>query len=480
LDQESNVIADYPVLVIDDEEPITVSYKVALANAGIHKIITCNNSSEAMNVFNCNLPGVVLLDLIMPQVRGEDILQQISENHGDVPVIVITGNDDIELAVRCMKIGAYDYLVKPVSRERLVSTVKRALLFRSLQLENEGLKAKLAEPKLQHPEIFRAIITQSAGMRALFSYIEAAASTPHPFLIAGETGVGKELFARAVHDASGRSGPFVALNVAGLDDNVFADTLFGHKRGAFTGADSDRAGMIDASAGGSIFLDEIGDLSQASQIKLLRLLQESEYLRLGEDRPVRSTARVIVATNADLRCLQESGKFRSDLYYRLNTHAITVPPLRERREDIGILLDHFVEQSALSMQKKKPTVPAELVSVLAGYSFPGNVRELKSMADDAVGRHESRVMSMDSFKAHIKKNTAGQGQQACNVPQPVQEVGRNDLASVRFGDRMPPLKEAKRYFVEEALRRTSGNLTKAAELLGTTRQALSWYNKDRE
>lgn len=468
--------ADCPVLIIEDQEPIVVGYKVALSRAGISNVVTCLDGRDALKLFRRHEPCLVLLDLIMPNVRGEDILIELSEKHRDVPVIVLTGNDDIESAVRCMKNGAYDYLVKPVSRERLISTVKRALSFSYLEKENEELKAKLVAPKLEHPEIFAGILTKNAGMRALFSYIEATAATPHPFLITGETGAGKELFAKAVHDASGRKGRFVAVNVSGLDDNVVADTLFGHKKGAFTGALSSRAGMIEEAAGGSIFLDEIGDLSMVSQVKLLRLLQENEYLPLGEDRPMHSSARVIVATNADLRALQETGKFRADLYYRLNTHSIHVPPLRERREDLGLLLDRFVDEAARSMNKKKPTVPGQLLSLLSDYSFPGNIREFKAMVADAVGRHESRVMSMESFKDYIRKHSGGDDFARGSV---IVDAGPDLSGSgpVFFGPEMPLLKDAKKYFVEEALKRTGGNLTKAAEMLGTTRQALSWYKK---
>jgi DNA-binding NtrC family response regulator len=280
----------------------------------------------------------------------------------------------------------------------------------------------------------------------------------------GESGVGKELIAKAVHTLSGCRGQLVAVNVAGLDDNVFADTLFGHMRGAFTGADQPRRGMIEEAADGTLFLDEIGDLSIASQVKLLRLLQEGEYFPLGSDRPKRLKARVVVATHQELSLKQAAGTFRRDLYYRLCTHMVHVPPLRERKGDLQPLLDHFLEDAARALGKKKPTPPRELLQLLATYSFPGNIRELKSLVYNAVSVHRDRVLSMDTFLKTIGRPETKQHH------DDVKGSEQNLYAGL---ERLPTFGEAAELLVEEAMSRANGNQTIAARLLGISQPALS-------
>jgi DNA-binding NtrC family response regulator len=285
------------------------------------------------------------------------------------------------------------------------------------------------------------------------------AQSPQPLLITGESGTGKENLVRAAHGLSARKGPLISVNVAGLDDAVFADTLFGHVRGAFTGADTPRKGMVEEAHGGTLLLDEIGDLSIPSQVKLLRLIQEGEFFPLGSDQPKRLTARVIVATHQNLAAKEASGSFRRDLYYRLRTHHVHVPPLRERKEDIEPLLHHFLEEAAQALGKRKPSPPRELVQRLNAYSFPGNVRELRAMVFDAVSVHRDRMLSMDTFNKAI-----GQAESEA-VPLPV-----NPFSSF---DRLPSFAEAAQFLVGEALKRSGGNQTLAARLLGISQPALS-------
>lgn len=300
-------------------------------------------------------------------------------------------------------------------------------------------------------------------MRSIFHYIEALACSSEPVLITGESGVGKELIARAIHDVCQPRGAWVPVNIAGLDDNVFADTLFGHVKGAFTGADHVRAGMIEKAAGGTLFLDEIGDLSPVSQIKLLRLIQEKEFMPLGSDTPQKVNARIVVATNVDLERKQKAGEFRKDLYFRLCTHRIEIPPLRERKEDIPILLDHLLAEAAREMDKKKPTPPAELPVLLSNYSFPGNVRELRAMVYNAVSMHKGRTLSMESFRKSMgifRENSET-------------EEASDEGSLLTFHERLPTLKEAADLLVREAITRTRGNQSMAARLLGVTQPALS-------
>jgi DNA-binding NtrC family response regulator len=365
-----------------------------------------------------------------------------------------------------MRSGAFDYMVKPVEKSRLVSGVKRAIEIRELQRENKLLRAHVLSDKLEHPEAFSEIFTNSPIMRSIFQYIEAISLSPQPALVTGETGVGKELVARAIHRLSRRTGAFVPINVAGLDENVFADTLFGHRKGAFTGADQARSGLVEQASGGTLFLDEIGDLSPSSQIKLLRLLQDGEFFPLGSDVAKRSDARVVVATNQDLEVLQASGKFRKDLYYRLCAHHIHLPPLRERMEDLPVLVDHFLETESQTLEKKKPTPPQELLTLLSTYHFPGNVRELKSMILDAVSSHRSGKLSMEVFKSYIRQRHPIPHIDSKRFPP-----GETSLLS--FPEQLPTLKQTEQFLISEAMKRAEGNQAIAAQMLGITRQALN-------
>ncbi|HSM89972.1 MAG TPA: sigma-54 dependent transcriptional regulator [Desulfobacterales bacterium] len=396
-----------PVMLVDDEAQALTSFEVTLRTAGVNHIMTCGDSREVMTVLGRQEIEIMLLDLWMPHVSGEELLRQIAAEYPDVPVVIVTGADDVETAVKCMKQGALDYIVKPVEKSRLVSSVKRGIELRELHRENQLLKARVLSDRVSRPEAFADIVTLSPAMRAVFQYAEAVAPSPRPVLVTGETGVGKELVARALHVLSGRKGGFVPVNVAGLDDHVFADTLFGHKKGAFTGAMEGRPGLLEQAASGTLFLDEIGDLSAVSQVKLLRLLQDGEYLPLGSDVAKRSDARILVATNQDLEAARNAGRFRKDLYYRLCGHHIHIPPLRDRPEDLAVLLDHFLGKAAESLGRKKPTPPDELTKLLAVYHFPGNVRELESMVYNAVSLHGSGKLSMEAFKAEIFKRQPG-------------------------------------------------------------------------
>jgi DNA-binding NtrC family response regulator len=419
-----------------------------------------------MSVFSKQDIEVMMLDLSMPHVSGEELLSMVTKDFPEVPVIIITGSNDVETAVKCMKWGASDYMVKPVEKSRLISGVRRAIELRELQRENRLLRAHVLSDKLEHPEAFSEMITASDLMRSVFQYAEAISVSPHPVLITGETGVGKELAARALHTLSGRKGAFVPVNVAGLDDNVFADTLFGHRKGAFTGADQARSGLVEQASGGTLFLDEIGDLSPVSQVKLLRLLQDGEYFPLGSDVAKRSDARVVVATNQNLQALQESGKFRKDVYYRLCAHHIHIPALRERLKDLPLLIEHFLEKASKALGKSKPTAPEELLTLLSTYSYPGNIRELQSMIFDAVSNHKSGKLSLDVFKAYLRQKQR---------PSEITSTRSADREphSVTFSEQLPTLKEAEHLLVAEALKKANGNQATAALILGITRQALN-------
>ena len=456
-----------PVLLVDDEEQFLLSITFTLNAEGINHIVQCQDSRRVMGLLAEGEFSLILLDLSMPHPSGKELLPLITREYPDIPVIVVTAVTEVETAVECMKSGAYDYVVKPVDDVRLLASIRRAVGLVEARRENRLLKDYLLNDKLARPEIFAGIITRSTAMRGIFQYIEAIAGTTLPVLITGETGAGKELIARAVHEAGGRPGEFVAVNVAGLDDHFFSDTLMGHRKGAFTGADRERRGLIEQASGGTLFLDEIGDLRPESQVKLLRLIEERKFYPLGADVPRMADARIVVATHRDIASLQEQGTFRRDLFFRLRTHHIHLPALRERKEDIPLLVGHFLNKAAGMMGKKSVTPPRELFALLGTYEFPGNVRELEGMIYDAVSRHQGGVLSMESFREKI----------ASAHPHGQLSTGANPAgllpSEISFPEHLPTLKEMDEILIEESLRRAGGNQAIAAQILGITRRALN-------
>jgi DNA-binding NtrC family response regulator len=461
----------YPILLVDDEVALLRSFDNILQNEGMNNILRCSDSREVQGLLSGRDIQVVVLDLSMPHITGQEVLSSIVARHPDIPVIIVTAASEVETAVSCMKCGAFDYMVKPVGQHELVVAVTRAIEFRELRSENAQLKRHLVTDKLEHPEAFASMVTKDDKMQSLFMYVESIASSAQPAFITGETGVGKELMARSIHDLSGRTGKFVTVNVAGLDDNLFADTFFGHVKGAYTGADAARPGLAETAVGGTLFLDEIGDLSVASQVKLLRFLQEGEYLPLGADLPKRSDARVVVSTNRDVRSLLAQGKFREDLCFRLLSHHIRVPPLRERMEDLPLLVDHFLNEAASALGKKKPTPPRELITYLSMYTFPGNIRELKAMIHNAVSNHRSGMLSLQTFIEYMNQ------QQDAGMSHVAATDGGGAVALL-FSSELPTLKQATILLIREALRRAGDNQVAAARLLDVSRQTVHRYAKE--
>ncbi|MBF0420669.1 MAG: sigma-54-dependent Fis family transcriptional regulator [Magnetococcales bacterium] len=455
-----------PVVLVDDEEELLFTSMVLLRNHDISPVMTIPDSRELLQHLAIHGASVVVLDLIMPNLTGRELLPQILHSFPAVPVIIMTAVHEIDTAVACMKEGAFDYLVKPVDENRFISSIQRAMERHNLQLEIGRLKHHLLSEGLEHHQAFGEIITQSRKMTAIFKYLQAVADSEEPVLITGETGVGKELMVAAVHRLSGREGELVAVNVAGIDDNMFADTLFGHRRGAFSGAEQQRDGMIAQARDGTLFLDEIGDLGAASQVKLLRLLQEKKYYPLGSDLPIKTNARVICATNRNLSSSSEHPGFRDDLYFRLAAHHVRIPPLRERKEDIQLLVNHFLAEGSKARRISVPTPPKELYKWLESYHFPGNVRELKAMTMDALAHHESGMLSLELFKRQIV------GPSGLNQPEPGHHEGEESLFR-DHPDPLPSIQAATDLLIQEALRRTSNNQGIAAAILGITRQTLN-------
>ena len=456
---------ELPVLFVDDEALFLQSASFTMRSAGFTNVITCQDSRQAMAVLQERGASLVVLDMMMPHVTGAQLLVRIREHFPQVPVVMLTAVNEVEVAVGCMKSGAYDYLVKPVDKARLVTTVKNALACMAMAAENRALRKGILSDTLHNPDHFEEIVTRHSAMIAVFRYIEAVSRTSLPVLVTGETGCGKELIARAFHHATGRQGAFVAVNTAGLDDMFFSDTLFGHEKGAFTGAMARREGLITRAEGGTIFLDEIGDLRIESQVRLLRLIDEKTYYPVGGDTPHSTDVRIVAATNCDLKEAQEQGRFRRDLFYRLQSHHIHLPPLRERRGDIALLCDYFLEQAARELQISPPAVPPQLYTLLNSYHFPGNVRELRGMVVDAVSCHNKGVLSLETFRVHIERTSADTtGSGSTDVPS---------SSEVIFGNQLPTLRQMDDILIGEALKRSGDNQSIAARMLGITRSALN-------
>lgn len=451
------------ILVVDDEQYVRESLTAYLEDIGYH-ILEAENGMEGLELFRRRKPDLVITDLRMPLMDGFALVEAITAEAECTPTVVVSGVGAIDEAVRAMRLGAWDYLSKPIANfEELQITIDSCLERAATRRELERLRRHLSDGSLEDESAFGGIITVSPRMRTIFLYLESVAPSRQPVLITGETGTGKELIARAIHTLSGVDGPFVAINLAGLDDAMFSDTLFGHQRGAYTGADRVREGLIRQAAGGTLFLDEIGDLSPGSQVKLLRLLQEGEYLPLGSDKVQKSHARIVAATHADLKERMELGTFRPDLYYRLFSHRVELPPLRDRPEDIPLLTVHFIDKAAALLGKIPPAAPAELNRYLSAYRFPGNIRELEAIIHDVVARSAGRILPLEPVIEAIG------GDLRASVVPPL----TNCCPACPFAETFPTLKSAEEYLILEALRLADNNQRLAAAYLGISRQALN-------
>lgn len=453
------------ILVIDDEVEILKSFSMFLEDAG-YRPIEASNGHDGVDLFSKHRPDLVFTDLRMPGIDGLDVIRQIKSMAPDVPIVVISGAGNIGEAVEAIKLGACDYITKPVrDLSELELVARRALETGEIRQELSLLRKSILSGRVSNPEAFSGITTRDSGMQRVFQYVEAVAPTGQPVLITGQTGTGKEAIARALHTLSRKTGRFVAVNVGGLDDHVFSDTLFGHLRGAFTGADRVREGMIAQAVDGTLFLDEIGELSESSQVKLLRLLQEHEFFPLGADRPSRTNARVLAATNRDLEQMVRERRFREDLYYRMATHHVNLPPLCERAGDIPLLLDMFIAEAAKIMGKSPPRYHPSLIGYLSTYQFPGNIRELKAMVFDSVARFNGPLLPNELFLQGIGMRPTSQHPDIA-----IEAVLSSDPANP---GRLPTLKEAQEMLVAKALELAGGNQGVAARHLGITRQGLN-------
>ncbi|GMW01772.1 MAG: sigma-54-dependent Fis family transcriptional regulator [Candidatus Hydrogenedentota bacterium] len=462
-----------PILIVDDDPQMLKLVQLMLRTEGLTNSITCNDPLQVRDLLEHQAVSLILLDIAMPHMNGDELLTSLREWVPEVAVLMLTGQNDLDMAVRCMRLGAQDYLLKPFEPRRLMASARRALELGELQAEYRQFVTNSVLDEIQNPAAFSGIVGDCASLRAIFRYIEIIAHSRKPVLITGESGVGKELIAKAIHRLSCPDSPFVSETISGYDDTMLMDTLYGHVSGAYTSAGDGRMGLVAGAADGTLFLDEIGDLSPTSQLKLLRLIQEREYRHLGSDTVHRTAARFVFATNRDIVAMQKSGAFRRDLYYRISNHHIHVPPLRDRKSDIAPLVRHFVAIAAGELNVKPPAVPNSLYQLLRTYSFPGNVRELEHMVFNAVASTSGNTLSLQPFIQHIERigDAAISDEAATNTPAGL------------FSDHLtlPTLGEVQEQLIDEAMRRSGGNQGIAARLLGISRTALNKrLNSDRQ
>ncbi len=385
------------ILVVEDEEGMREFLNILLAKEG-YEVTTCECGAEAIEKFKEQNFHLVVTDIKMPGIDGIELLTRIKEIEPTVPVIIMTGYASMESAIEAVNKGAYSYLRKQTSNDEIKQAVKKAIEMRWLQKENKLLKQQLRK---NHSS--RKTIGKSEKIKQVFALIDKVAETDSTILIYGESGTGKELIAREIHYKSKRAdGPFVSINCGALPEGLLESELFGHVRGSFTGAVRDKEGLFAVAKGGTFFLDEVGETSPAIQVKLLRVLQEKEIIPVGGTKPIKVDVRLIAATNADLERNVAEGTFRPDLYYRLNVIPVRIPPLRERRDDIPLLVDHFLKVYCERAGKAPKTISSEAVDCLVRYDWPGNVRELENSIERAVILQDGRLIVPEDLPRKVR------------------------------------------------------------------------------
>ncbi|MFQ5848853.1 MAG: sigma-54-dependent transcriptional regulator [Candidatus Methylomirabilales bacterium] len=448
------------ILVVDDEENLLLFLSKLLTGEG-YRVETAGTGEKALERAKEADFDLAILDIRLPDMDGVTVLRTFREEVPEANVVMITAYGSIESAVEAMKAGAYDYIVKPFRAAEILKAVEKALEQRRLRREVLHLRREV-----ERKYSFENIVGKSQAMHEVFHQVEKVAASKSTVLVTGESGTGKELVARAIHyRGDRRNGPFVVLDCGAIPENLQESELFGHIKGAFTGAVSTKRGLFEEADGGTLFLDEAGDLSGPSQAKLLRALQEGTIRRLGETRTSQVDVRVIAATNRDLAELVREGRFREDLYYRLNVVPIALPPLRERREDIPLLVDCFIHRYAAVAKKEVRRISPSAAELLLGYHWPGNVRELENIIERAVLFCDKETLGEELLPQEV----CIRGEEICV------QVPEAPLCLKEAVEKMS--QELERGLIERALDRTGGNRSAAARLLGISRRALLYKMK---
>ena len=438
------------ILIVDDEKNIVSGLEEAFTLEG-YSVLTAYDGKEAWDKVNTNNVDLVITDLRMPMMNGNELVERISSSYPMLPVIVLTGHGTIETAVESMRKGAVDFFTKPVDLDKLFLVVKKCLANSELQEQNKKLTEEIE--KLKNQQKYSKIIGKSGKVASLMETINQVAPSKATVLITGESGTGKELVADAIESLSARHGkPFIKVHCASLSSTLLESELFGHEKGAFTGATSQKKGRFELADGGTLFLDEIGEIDAATQVKLLRVLQEREFERVGGEKTISVDVRVIAATNRDLKEEVRKGNFREDLYFRLAVVEINVPPLRERKEDIDLLSLSFVKEVAKENGREIDGISPHARKALFSYSWPGNIRELKNCIESAVVMAKGKTIEFDDLPSHIRGES--EKEKAISLELPI------------------TMEEAEKALIMETISFASGNKTKAAELLGIGRKTL--------
>jgi DNA-binding NtrC family response regulator len=444
------------ILIVEDNEVTQRQLQQLLERDDHVKVDTARDGAEALEALNKQNYSVVITDLKMPRLHGMQLIEEVQKRRLPVTVIVSTGHGSIDEAVQAMRMGAYDFITKPIDLQHLRLVVQRALRERMLQDEVVYLREQL-----QNRYAFHNIISKNPKMHAIFELINNVAQTTTTVLIEGETGTGKEMVARAIHQASHvRHGPMVAVNCAALPENLLESELFGHEKGAFTSAVSQRKGRFELADGGTMFLDEVGDVPTAMQAKLLRVLQERRFERVGGTESIEVDVRVITATNRPLQKLVKDGNFREDLYYRLNVVKIDLPPLRERREDIPLLAAHFVQKYARPTEPPKQISP-QVMDILLNYRWPGNIRELENAIERACVTSMDGVIRPENLPPEVLTPNTPKLPFSIDLKRPLPDLLRELSADVE------------QQYIRKALEQSHGNVGRCAKICGLSRRSIS-------
>ena len=434
-----------PLLVVDDDEGLLLSIKATLVSSGLPEPALISDSRNVLGHVREHPFRLILLDLMMPHLNGLEVLKKIKADFPNTECVIVSANDEVATAVQAMTLGASDYLVKPLNSEKLVALVHRTLEKYNLQDELARFGRKKVFSELQNPQAFSDLVAEDESMALIFHQVEAVAGTDYSVVINGESGTGKEMLARVIHRLSSRStAPFYAVNMASVSKTIFEDEFFGHAKGAYTDAASERRGFFEAADGGTLFLDEITELDPSLQAKLLRVIEEREFYRLGSTQIRNVDVRIIAATNRDINEEIIKGRFRADLFYRINMYNIKIPPLRERRDDILPLASHFLNLHANANKKKIQGLSPELAERLLQASIPGNVRELENMIAAAVLLEKGKTLSLASAR---------------NLLPYTGPERRKNVEFLTLG-------ELEKRHIKRVLEVTGGNRPKAAKILG--------------